>query len=77
MRGENPFAISYLNWSVSDSLSVRADEFASKFNNIFFRFYCRLKNYWKPTHLLELLRLGGTVKERQLNDVADSGRTKK
>lgn len=64
MRSENPFAISYLNWSVSDFLSVRAqDEFAAKFNNIFFRFYCRLKNYWKPTQWLEQSRYGGTVKE--------------
>lgn len=44
-----PFAISYLNCSVSDSFSVRAqDGFASKFNNIFSRFYCRFKNYWLP-----------------------------
>lgn len=43
----NPFAILYLNCSVSDSFSVRAqDEFAYKFNNIFSRFYCRFKNYW-------------------------------
>lgn len=42
--GMNPFAISYLNCSVSDFLWVRVwaqDEFAYKFNNIFSWFYCR------------------------------------